>query len=814
MVHKVFDSGFGPHDTEFAAFSEPEDDDDDDIDKIMFALAPDKSATVTAVKRAIRDMLLERLTPKVSLVREGISLEKCFPYALRKIDLCPGKTVGELVGDVRLLIKLYSLKPDGSLQQIPETGRVGEGCYAVIEAAEYKPKRPFARGIRFVSSAIQSRLQSSYRHCSKCGLPSSVDAETIMTTENFVPTGPITPRSSGRLGHSCACRGRLTPFNITAHRVDTTSTVIQEWQEWRSVQPLWSLRDYFGERVALYFSWVGALVSHLQILSVLGVIVFTYGLYNLISFILDDNDLSFDVAVTKLFDNEASAIFGILVCFWAAAFSEKWKRIQATWAHRWDVSGFEAEEEVRPQFRGEKLKPDPLTGDLVSYVPAIQLIYKLCVSYSMIATMVVAVIASVVAVLSFRLWLTAVVGGGALASIVPSVLDTVRIVVLGKIYDQVATKLTEFENHRTQTEFEDQLIIKLFLFQFINTYTTLFYVAFVRSRVTVFGLDDPCGAENSCMSQLSLQVLIQLVAKPAADMVNQNVVPRVLQWYKRRYGDASIPTESNDSSSHWVGDEMLKSPSDGFTASGVIQQEYSSKVILYGLVVLFAVAMPIAPIVFMTSCTIDIYLDSERVFKSDRRMHPRRAEDIGMWERIITLMNYVAIITNAFLLAFTSSVGGSLLSGSSSVEEGRLWFVVTFEHLCALLIFALSALYLDVPPEVRHSIGIKAKAVLLQTQDARDWIKHPKSLWALQTTTLANNDGTLLSRKVPDPMAYYHNFSELARPVVARRWGLGMLARSRIDLATPDDVLSPLSNISGDSDDNDSTWSPEEESSA
>jgi hypothetical protein len=84
-----------------------------------------------------------------------------------------------------------------------------------------------------------------------------------------------------------------------------------------------------------------------------------------------------------------------------------------------------------------------------------------------------------------------------------------------------------------------------------------------------------------------------------------------------------------------------------------------------------------------------------------------------MWEKIIGLMNYVAIISNAFLLAFTSSVGGQLWGGSTS---GKLWFVVSFEHACALLVFTLSAVYLDVPAEVRNSVGIKIKAVLMQVR--------------------------------------------------------------------------------------------------
>ena len=39
------------------------------------------------------------------------------------------------------------------------------------------------------------------------------------------------------------------------------------------------------------------------------------------------------------------------------------------------------------------------------------------------------------------------------------------------------------ENHRTQTQFEDSLILKLFGFQFVNSYSSLYYIAFFREVI-------------------------------------------------------------------------------------------------------------------------------------------------------------------------------------------------------------------------------------------------------------------------------------------------------------------------------------------
>lgn len=37
--------------------------------------------------------------------------------------------------------------------------------------------------------------------------------------------------------------------------------------------------------------------------------------------------------------------------------------------------------------------------------------------------------------------------------------------------------------HKTQTEFENQLTLKIFIFQFVNFYSSIFYIAFVKGTL-------------------------------------------------------------------------------------------------------------------------------------------------------------------------------------------------------------------------------------------------------------------------------------------------------------------------------------------
>ena len=50
------------------------------------------------------------------------------------------------------------------------------------------------------------------------------------------------------------------------------------------------------------------------------------------------------------------------------------------------------------------------------------------------------------------------------------------------IYESIAVWLTEKELHRTQTDFDDALTLKIYLFQFVNYYASIIYIAFFKGQ--------------------------------------------------------------------------------------------------------------------------------------------------------------------------------------------------------------------------------------------------------------------------------------------------------------------------------------------
>jgi Calcium-activated chloride channel len=77
---------------------------------------------------------------------------------------------------------------------------------------------------------------------------------------------------------------------------------------------------------------------------------------------------------------------------------------------------------------------------------------------------------------------------------------------------------------RTDTEHDDAIIAKLFLFQFVNSYASLYYVAFIKNTV------ETC-AEGSCLPSLSQQLAIIFLSQ----IVIEKLQKQVTLWAKNYY---------------------------------------------------------------------------------------------------------------------------------------------------------------------------------------------------------------------------------------------------------------------------------------
>jgi hypothetical protein len=281
--------------------------------------------------------------------------------------------------------------------------------------------------------------------------------------------------------------------------------------------------------------------------------------------------------------------------------------------------------------------------------------------------------------------------------------------------------LTDWENHRTQTEYDDALIIKNFLFEFINNYFSLFFIAFllhldvpdipeVMSTISdeIDGVSFPqqhltaCPG-TSCMGVLQRQLFVVFTCKQIGQQLKQAVKPWLM--HKRRMAkenqgivQANKLRPAHDQISLMISNvveyqrltEPYKSSFDDF-------KEMS---IQFGYVTLFAVSYPLAALLAYLNNLSELRLDAYQVCHVHRRPRWRSQEDIGSWGTVFHALSVTNVITNACLIGFVGSQLATLLepgNESSSfvqrVKMWKMWLIVTgVEHAVFLTKFFITTL--------------------------------------------------------------------------------------------------------------------------
>lgn len=115
--------------------------------------------------------------------------------------------------------------------------------------------------------------------------------------------------------------------------------------------------------------------------------------------------------------------------------------------------------------------------------------------------------------------------GGGNGPTTASMLNAIQIQVMNILYGGIAISLNDFENHRTDIQYEDALIAKTFIFQFVNSFAPLFYIAFVKPFIPTL---DPCQNLN-CLNELQNVLGTIFITRLATGSITAIAVPWIGQ---------------------------------------------------------------------------------------------------------------------------------------------------------------------------------------------------------------------------------------------------------------------------------------------
>ncbi|KAG0052109.1 hypothetical protein BGZ83_002987 [Gryganskiella cystojenkinii] len=487
------------------------------------------------------------------------------------------------------------------------------------------------------------------------------------------------------------------------------------WVQSRRSQPLEEIRFYYGEKIALYFAWIGHYTQWLIPAAIVGLVFLIFGLINY--YVFDGDGLSktsdgLPSTFGDVFDNALTLPFSLFMSIWAALFVEFWKRKSNILAYEWNTLDFERRERARPEFKPTGTRVSPVTGKIELYYPRYRQILSVVTSIFVVLISIGIVIVSVGSLMFFGVWLRQEKPGITTyeRTAITAVLNLVVIMCLGTVYSRLAKFMTDSENHRRMTQYQDALIIKRFLFDFVNFYSALVYIGYFKDNLgSTLKLykdqtaHDACA--GPCMEELTIQLAIVFVGKQFLNQAQELAVPRIQSWWNRKNElaeKANLIGKYKDKKPdlrkppQWVKDDILPD------CEPQMFEEYRELVIQFGFCTLFVVAFPIAPIFALLNNALEIRVDAYKMLTQHRRPIAQAAQDIGSWEHILTLLTHISVFTNACLIAFRSKWM------ETHVFKTVPWYkdnpVGDDGHVVFLLKVVIAHLVRDVPQTVKLAI--------------------------------------------------------------------------------------------------------------
>uniref|UniRef100_A0A8C3FLD3 Anoctamin n=1 Tax=Chrysemys picta bellii TaxID=8478 RepID=A0A8C3FLD3_CHRPI len=574
--------------------------------------------------------------------------------------------------------------------------------------------------------------------------------------------------------------------NATRSRI----LLYREWARYGAFykyQPIDLIRKYFGEKIGLYFAWLGLYTEFLIPSSVVGIIVFLYGCITMESDIpskeMCDQEKAFTMCplcdkscdywnlstacatarASHLFDNPATVFFSVFMALWATMFLEQWKRLQMRLGYFWDLTGLEEEEEhPRPEYetkvRQKKLKNETNKKDNIDEDEKEKLTWRdrmpgYLVNVASILFMITLTFSAVFGVTVYRITTAAALSISKNESTRSNVRVTVTataviinlvvILILDEIYGAVAKWLTEMEVPKTEKTFEERLILKAFLLKFVNSYAPIFYVAFFKGRFVgrpgsyVYMFDgyrmEEC-APGGCLMELCIQLSIIMLGK---QLIQNNLFEIGIPYLKklfRKLKDERTEKKENDSnhSKHpqqWDLDYMLE-PFTGLTP------EYMEMIIQFGFVTLFVASFPLAPVFALLNNIIEVRLDAKKFVSELRRPDTVREKDIGIWYNILSGIGKFSVIINAFVISVTSDFIPRLVYQYAYSQNGTMHGFINH----TLSYFNVSHLKAGTQPDISQ---FEQEVIFCRYKDYREppWSPNPyefsKQYWSVLSARLA-----------------------------------------------------------------------------
>ncbi|TRX93115.1 hypothetical protein FHL15_005983 [Xylaria flabelliformis] len=452
------------------------------------------------------------------------------------------------------------------------------------------------------------------------------------------------------------------------HDHSFNSTWIKAWSTkyFLDEEDLDRIRNKFGESVAFYFAFLQSY------------------------FAFQFAPAAFGVGAWLIL-GRYSWLYAFANSLWSVVFFEWWKKKEVDLAVQWGVRNVSRIQHARTQFQWDHEAPDPVTGELVKYYPPTKRLQTQLLQIPFAFACVLVLGALYIFCFGVEIFLTEVYNG--------------------------PFKSYLRENYPTNDAHVASLIRKIFVVNFVTSYTPLFLSAFVYmpfgNLMTPYLHIFTTTARKFCTEKsittqefhinpdrLKSQMVYFAVTAQIVNVALEFVVPYVKQvaFKKVERVQAKRAASQDDKSTQDAPEErkfLQRARDEAKLGVYDVAVDYREMVVQFGYLSLFSSIWPLTPLSFLVNNWIELRSDAMKIAMSCQRPIPWRADSIGPWLNALGFLSWAgSLVSSALVFLFSGDNEGPRGDPSNVNAVGLLVTVLLAEHI-----------YLGIQFVVRYALG-------------------------------------------------------------------------------------------------------------
>ena len=455
-----------------------------------------------------------------------------------------------------------------------------------------------------------------------------------------------------------------------------------------------TFRNLYTEYISFYFLWMVHLIHWILYPTVFGIILYALITSNYIKKIIiyNDNEIRIDLKDIILL------AFSGLIIILADLFQKTWNQKEKIFCYFLGMENFHNREPNNDFIPDQSI--DFLFKTKIKVMKKRKFIFRNVISYIILGLVIIIRVVSIHFLFTLqRKWNEEHQTVGKLGYAIVS--GTISL-LMTQLYKFLSRKLSHWENHKLMINQRKSLTFKVFLFEFFNNYTTLFYIAFYKPYLDITNNKNkflPGVTKFNYFLELKIHLYVLLLINFGENIVSF-ILPLAFYFYQTKIKNN---TNNNEINSNKKNNNTVKHQMVCFQYDDLLI-EYMQKIILFGYINLFFVAVPLAPMVIILILALEYVLDSYKVSNYLYIQIIGGAKGIEIYNNIIKIMSFIGIMSNGGLILFTKQYQENNnntfkyfnFTEISGIVRSPISIFIVFENI--ILLF-MSFISIDIKPK-------------------------------------------------------------------------------------------------------------------